>query len=415
MASRRAFLSRSLGVAVLGGTIPSFLGSVADAAPLPVLGSTVDPDNVLVVIQMGGGNDGLNTVVPYSDDAYQRVRPTIGIRENSVIKIDGRIGLNPALAGLDDLFKDGRAAIVQGVGYPNPNRSHFEATQIWETASPDRPVSNGWLGRYLDETVSTRAANANDASGLFTAVSLGDTVPTALLASHVDVPAIGSLNTYGYNVGRDATSKSTAGRLYDGATPGQSPYLALVETTARNAMHGGDLLRAKLGTYVPGATYPTDPFSRQLQLAAQIVNARIGTRIVFVTIGSFDTHAGQRAQQDRLLGYLGNGLRAFYADLASHGNADRVLAMTFSEFGRRVQQNASNGTDHGTAMPLFVVGGKVRGGVYGEHPSLTSLDANGDLVHGYDFRQVYATVVERWLGRSPNGIIAGSYDQLAFV
>ncbi len=414
MSSRRAFISRSLGVAVLGGTIPSFLSAAADAQALPALGSTIDPGNVLLVIQMGGGNDGLNTVVPYSDDAYHRVRPTIGIAESSVIKIDDRIGLNPALVGLDDLYKDGRVAIVQGVGYPNPNRSHFEATQIWETASPDHAATNGWLGRYLDATVPARATSASDPKNLFAAVALGDTVPTALIAQHVDVPAIGPLNTYGLNTGKDVASKQTAGVLYDGARPGQSPYLAMIESTARNAMHGGDVLRAKIAGYKPASTYPKDNFGQQLQLAAQIACSNVGTRVIFVSIGSFDTHAGQRAQQDRLLGYLGNGLRAFYADLAAHQMADKVLAMTFSEFGRRVTQNASNGTDHGTAMPLFIVGGKVKGGVYGTHPSLNDLD-NGDLRHSMDFRSVYATVLERWLGRSPQGIISGSYDTVAFV
>jgi len=414
MANRRAFISRSLGVAVLGGTIPSFLSRAADAQPLPALGATLDPGNVLLVIQLGGGNDGLDTVVPYSDDAYHRLRPTIRIAENSVIKIDDRIGLNPALAGLDDLYKEGHVAIVQGVGYPNPNRSHFEATQIWETASPDHAASNGWLGRYLDATVPAHAPAERDAARLFTALALGDTVPTALLAQHVDVAAIGAIATYGLNAGKDTASKQTAGLLYDGAKPGQSPYLGMIAATARNAMHGGDLLRTKIAGYKSAVTYPKDNFSQQLQLAAQIVGSNVGTRVIFVSLGSFDTHANQRAQQDRLLGYLGTGLRAFYSDLAAHKLHERVLALTFSEFGRRVSQNASNGTDHGTAMPLFIVGGNVRGGVYGAHPSLTDLD-NGDLRHALDFRAVYATVLERWLGRSSQGIIAGTYDTIAFL
>jgi uncharacterized protein (DUF1501 family) len=413
MSSRRSFISKGLGIAVLGGTIPSFLRTAAFAQPLPALGTSIDPGNVLLVIQMGGGNDGLNTVVPYSDDAYHRVRPTIGIAETTVLRIDDRIGLNPAMAGLDDLFKEGRVAIVQGVGYPNPNRSHFEATQIWETASPEGPVTSGWLGRYLDRTVRAEGTTV-DPRELFTAVTLGDTVPTALIAQHVDVPAIGALNTFGYNSGKDATSKTTAGVLYDGAKPGQSPYLALLENTARNALHGGDALRAKIAGYKPAIDYPKDAFAQQLQLAAQIACSDVGTRIIFVSIGSFDTHAGQRAQQDRLLGYLSAGLRAFYTDLAAHQMQDKVLAMTFSEFGRRVQQNASNGTDHGTAMPLFVVGGKVKGGVFGDHPSLTDLD-RGDLKFSIDFRSVYATVLERWLGHDTTGIVAGTFDAVAFV
>jgi uncharacterized protein (DUF1501 family) len=413
MTSRRAFVSRSLGIAVLGGTLPSFLSTAAGAQALPALGTSIDPENVLLVIQMGGGNDGLNTIVPYSDDAYHRVRPGIGIASKTVLKIDDRIGFNPVMSPLDDLFKDGRVAIVQAVGYPNPNRSHFEATQIWETASPERPVTNGWLGRYLDATLPPAAGPAAS-SRLFTAVSLGDTVPTALLAQHVDVPAIGALTTFGYNVGKDAHSKSTAGSLYDGAKAGQSPYLDLIETTARDAMHGGDVLQTELAGYKPATVYPPDAFAQQLQLAARIVGSNLGTKVIFVSIGSFDTHAGQRAQQDRLLGYLAGGLRAFYQDLDAHGLQDRVLALTFSEFGRRVAQNASGGTDHGAAMPLFVVGGRVKGGVYGEHPSLTDLD-DGDLKFATDFRAVYATVLERWLGRDPAHIINGSYPDVAFV
>src|SRR5271156_3829996 len=244
MTSRRTFLNQSLSIAVVGGSVPSFLARAACAQPLPSFGTSIDAGNVLLVIQMGGGNDGLNTVIPYGDDTYHRLRPTIGVAETAVLQIDDTVGLNPAMAALDDLFKDGHVAIVQGVGYPNPNRSHFEATEIWETASPDRPVTNGWLGRYLDATGSPAAGSG--ATNLFSAVAIGDLVPAALIAQRVDVPAVDTLNTFGYNAGKDATSKATAGTLYDGAKPGQSPYLSLIETTARNAMRGGDFLKAKV-------------------------------------------------------------------------------------------------------------------------------------------------------------------------
>ena len=410
MTTRRIFVSRSLGVAVLGGTMPSFFARAAFAQALPSAGATIDPRNVLVVVQMGGGNDGLNTVVPYGDDDYHRVRPTIALEAAKVLRIDDRIGLNPVMTGLSELYKQGHVAIVQGVGYPNPNRSHFEATQIWETASIDRPSSTGWLGRYLDRSVAGPPAPQN----LFNAVALGDTLPSALMAQHVDVPAIGALNQFGLNAGKDPATKTTAGALYDGALPGQSPYLSLIQETSREALHGGDLLKAKIAGYQRAASYPSDPFSQQLALAAQIAGSDIGTKVIFVSIGSFDTHAGQRAQQDRLLGYLSSGLLAFYKDLEAHGCADRVTLMTFSEFGRRVAQNASNGTDHGTAMPLFIAGGKVKGGVYGTHPSLVDLD-NGDLRFSTDFRAVYATVLEKWLGRDPAGGIAGRFENLPFV
>ena len=409
---RQHFVGSALSVAFLGGTGASALAQVAGgASPLPAFGTSVDPDNVLVVVQMGGGNDGLNTVVPWSDDAYHRVRPAIRIADAQVLKLDDRIGLNPALKGLNELYRQGRVALVQGVGYPNPNRSHFEATQIWETASPERPQQYGWLGRYLDKRFSGRAKPAS----MFEAVALGDTLPAALVASHVEVPAIGALNAFGYNTGRDLASKQSAGVLYDGAKPGQSPYLAMIAQTARDAYHGGDVLRKQTAEFTSKATYATNPFAQQLALAAKLIGSSAGAKIVFVSIGSFDTHAGQRAQQDRLLGYLGDGLLSFYTDLAAHGLDKKVLTMTFSEFGRRVAQNASNGTDHGTAMPLFVVGGGVKGGIYGEHPSLTDLDRNGDLKFATDFRAVYATVIEKWLGRNPADVLTGTYPTLAFV
>ena len=407
---RTTFVTSALSVAFLGGNASVALAQVAAGAqPLPSFASNGDPDNVLVVVQMAGGNDGLNTVVPYSDDAYHRLRPAIGIPASQVIRLNDRIGFNPALKGLNELYAQGRVAVVQGVGYPSPNRSHFEATQIWETASPDRPQQYGWLGRYLDR----RFTNAKPAS-MFEAVSLGDTLPAALVASHVDVPAIGALGAFGYNTGRDLASKQSAGVLYDGAKAGQSPYLAMIAGTARDAYHGGDLLKTQTSAFANKVTYPSNGFAQQLSLAAKLIGSSAGSKIVFVSLGSFDTHAGQRAQQDRLLGYLGDGLLAFYQDLAAHGLDKKVMTLTFSEFGRRVEQNASNGTDHGAAMPLFAVGGGVKGGVYGEHPSLTDLD-RGDLKFSTDFRAVYATVIEKWLGRNPADVISGSYPALAFV
>jgi uncharacterized protein (DUF1501 family) len=408
---RTSFLTRSLTAAAAGSALPTAFMRAAYAQPAPASAPNADPDNVLVIIQMSGGNDGLNTVIPYSDDAYHIARPTIAVDPKTVLRINDRIGWNPALAGLNELYSEGYLAVLQGVGYPDPNLSHFEATEIWETASPVRPQQYGWLGRYLDR----RYPQGTKPPSPFETVALGDTLPAALVASHVDVPAIGALGAFSYNTGRDLASKQSAGALYDGAKPGQSPYLAMIADTAREAYHGGDVLRAKVAGYTPAVTYPSDGFAQQLKLAAQLIGTNTGTKIVFVSIGSFDTHAGQRAQQDRLLGYLGGGLLAFYRDLAAHGNAKRVLTMTFSEFGRRVTQNSSNGTDHGTAMPVFIAGGSVHGGVYGDHPSLTDLDRGGNLKFVTDFRSVYATVIQRWLARDPADILGGQFAPLTFV
>jgi uncharacterized protein (DUF1501 family) len=408
---RTSFLSRSLGAAALGSGLPVALMRAAYADATPALGTSVDPGNVLVVIQMSGGNDGLNTVIPYTDDAYHRARPTVAVDPKSVLRINDRIAWNPALAGLNELYAQGHVALLQAVGYPDANLSHFEATQIWETASPVRPQQYGWLGRYLDR----RYPAGTKPPSPFETVALGDTLPAALVAAHVDVPAIGALGAFAYNTGRDLASKQSAGSLYDDAKAGQSPYMAMIADTARDAYHGGDVLRAKVAGYTAAVTYPADGFAQQLKLAAQLIGTNTGTKIVFVSIGSFDTHAGQRAQQDRLLGYLGNGLLAFHQDLAAHGNDKRVLTMTFSEFGRRVTQNSSNGTDHGTAMPVFITGGSVHGGIFGDHPSLTDLDRNGNLKFVTDFRAVYSTVIARWLGRNPSDVIDGDFAPLTFV
>jgi uncharacterized protein (DUF1501 family) len=408
---RTSFLTRSLGAAAISGGMPLAFMRAAYAQSTPGATNAADPGNVLVIVQMSGGNDGLNTVIPYSDDAYHRVRPTIAVDPKTVLRINDRIAWNPALAGFDELYKEGHLALMQAVSYPDANLSHFEATQIWETASPVRPQQYGWLGRYLDR----RYPQGTKQPSPFETVALGDTLPAALVSAHVDVPAIGALGAFAYNTGRDVASKQSAGTLYDGAKGGNSPYLAMIADTARQAYHGGDVLRSKIAGYTTSVTYPTDGFSQQLKLAAQLIGTNTGTKIVFVSIGSFDTHAGQRAQQDRLLGYLGNGLLAFYNDLKAHGNDKRVLTMTFSEFGRRVEQNSSNGTDHGTAMPVFIIGGNVRGGVYGDHPSLTDLDRNGNLKFVTDFRAIYATVIQRCLGTDPAPILDGQFAPLAFV
>lgn len=220
MPDRRSFLQTSFGIAVLGGSLPAAFARAAAAQPLPAASSSIDPANVLVVIALAGGNDGLNTIVPWSDDAYHRARPTIRIAETAVLKLNDRIGFNPALAGLNELYAQGRVAVVQGVGYANPNRSHFEATQIWETASPERPLGTGWLGRTLDRMYPA----GGPPPSLFEAVALGDTLPPALVAAHVDVAAIGALNSYAYNTVKDV--KAQAGLLYDGARSGGHPISA---------------------------------------------------------------------------------------------------------------------------------------------------------------------------------------------
>jgi uncharacterized protein (DUF1501 family) len=307
------------------------------------------------------------------------------------------------------MYDAGQVAIVQGVGYPNPDYSHFRSTAIWETAAPDKYLSTGWLGRYLD-TADLPAAN------LFNAIAISDVLPEVLVADRVDVAAIAQLNGYGLT----SDKNKTLGRdefhsfVQDADVPFRSPYLAQVASIEDHAQRGAEELPQLVAGYKPAGTYPATPVGRSLALAAQVIGSKLGTRVLYVQLGSFDTHTTQKATQDRLLGDFAESISAFYADLAAHGNDKRVLTMTFSDFGRRVAENGSRGTDHGSAAPVFVMGGGVKGGLYGQQPSLDDLD-NGNLRFGTDFRSVYATVLEKWLRRPSAGIVGPGFAQLPLL
>jgi uncharacterized protein (DUF1501 family) len=365
-------------------------------------------DRVLVVVNLQGGNDGLNTVVPYASPAYYRYRPTLGIAAGDVLRIDAAVGLNPALAPLKAMYDQGLVAVVQGAGYPNPDHSHFRSTEIWQTAVPETYAATGWLGRYLDSADI-------DEKNLFNAVALAPVLPEVLIAQRVDVPAIDSLRGYGLASDRNRSERSAfAGLTADTSLPFTSPFLATVAEIEDHAERGAQELPKLVGGYTTTASYPATPLGRSLALAAQIIGSRLGTRVLYVEHGSFDTHVSQQPTQDRLLRELADGLSAFYTDLAAHGNDKRTLTMTFSEFGRRVAENANRGTDHGEAAPMFLVGGGVRGGLYGTHPSLDRLD-RGDAMYTVDFRSVYATVIEKWFSRPAQSVIAGSFPRIAVL
>jgi uncharacterized protein (DUF1501 family) len=347
-------------------------------------------------------------VVPHATQEYYRYRPTLAVPANDVLHVDGQIGFNPAMRSLKNMFDRGQVAIVQGAGYPRPDHSHFRSTQIWQTAAPDSFESTGWIGRFLD------AANLPK-ENLFNGVAISDVLPEVMVANATDVPAISDLRGYGLRSDKLAESRTAfTSLLGDTSAPYNSPYLSAVTEIEAHAQRGSEELPKLIAGYKTSASYPATPIGRSLALAAQIVGSRVGTRVIYVQHGSFDTHVSQKATQDRLLGYVSDALSAFYDDLAAHGNDARVLTMTFSEFGRRVAENASRGTDHGEAGPMLIVGGGVKGGVYGEHPSLEKLD-QGDAIFTTDFRSVYATVVERWFGRSPRGVIAGTFPQLGML
>jgi uncharacterized protein (DUF1501 family) len=392
------------GLAVVANNDTIFSQALAQTA-LP--GLPGGNDRVLVVINFQGGNDGLNTVVPYGMQDYYRYRPSLGIAPNDVLRIDDVVGLNPVLAPFKKMYDAGNVAIVQGVGYPDPDHSHFRSTEIWQTAQPKGYESTGWLGRYLDEAQLPQ-------SNLFNAVAISNVLPELLISKTTDVPAVDALRGYGL-----ASDKRSGNReafhefVKDTTVPFRSPFLAQVAEIEDHAQRGAEELPKLVAGYQPQATYPSTPLGRSLALAAQIVGSKLGTRVLYVQHGSFDTHVTQKQTQERLLADFANAISAFYQDLAAHGNDKRVLTMTFSEFGRRVAENASRGTDHGKAAPVFLVGGGVKGGLYGQHPDLSRLNM-GNLAFSTDFRNIYATVLERWLGR-PSAPIVGSYSTLPML
>jgi uncharacterized protein (DUF1501 family) len=395
---RNGFLLGALsGLAVVGQNDNLFARALAQTP----LGAS--DDRVLVIVNFQGGNDGLNTIVPFASQAYYQARPTLGVPAGDVLRLDATVGLNPVLKPLKAMYDAGNVAVVQGVGYPNPDLSHFRSTEIWQTSAPASYLSTGWLGRYLD-TAGLPPDN------LFNAVALADVLPELLVAERVDVPAIAQLNGYGLlsdrrgGVARDEFHAFAA----DAQVPFRSPYLAQVAEIEDHAQRGAEELPQLIAGYQSQASYPATPIGRSLALAAQIVGSKLGTRVLYVQHGSFDTHTTQKATQDRLLADFADAVSAFYTDLAAHGNDKRVLTVTFSEFGRRVAENASRGTDHGTAAPLFAIGGGIKGGLYGAQPSLDDLD-HGNLKFTTDFRSVYAALLDRWLERPSAPIVGGSF------
>ncbi len=390
------------GITVVANADHVFARALADATLPGLPGSS---DRVLVLVNLQGGNDGLNCVVPHGNPQYYQLRPALAIPKNDVLAIDGNLGFNPTMRSLKAMYDKGMVAVVQGVGYPNPDHSHFRSTEIWQTAVPERYEHTGWLGRYLDD------ANL-PATNLFNGVALAQVLPEVLISTKTDVPAVAQLQGYGLFSDRNAAARHTFTELVsDNRFPFTSPYLAHVAEIEDHAQRGSEELPRLVAGYKTDASYPATPLGRSLALAAQIIGSKVGTRVLYVQHGSFDTHVSQKATQDRLLGELSDALKAFYDDLAAHGNDRRVLTMTFSEFGRRIAQNASNGTDHGEASPLFLVGGGVKGGMYGSLPDLAQTNM-GNLRFTTDFRQVYATVIERWLGRPSRGILGGEFGTL---
>lgn len=401
MRNRRRFLQSSSLALGVGALAPQFLVQAA---------ARVDGDSerVLVVIQLSGGNDGLNTIVPYADDVYRKRRPTLAIPATEVIKSNDHTGFHPALRGFADMLEKQQLAVVQGVGYANPNRSHFESMDIWHTCHlKNEPRSVGWLGRYLDEK---KNADGRDVP----AIHFGsDQQPLALQARDVRVPSVKSLEDFKLQAGDDQFRK-TVSELASRQRTASSELLGFVQTSTSAALVASDRVAAAQSEYKTSVDYPQTDLARKLRIVAQLINAGLKTRIYYVTLDGFDTHSQQADAHSALLRQWGDAVTAFTRDVIDHGHGSRVLTLCFSEFGRRVEENASKGTDHGAAAPLILAGAGVRSGFCGAHPSLTDLD-DGDVKFHTDFRQVYATVLNHWLGCDSEKVIGGRYDTLPIL
>lgn len=423
--NRRQFLQRVLGGSTLlsaGLTAPTFLASTARS--LAARGSS--GQSVLVVLQLSGGNDGLNTVIPYRDPLYARNRVALRIAGGSVVPLEGGIGLHPQMRAMADLYEQGLLGIAQGVGYPNPNRSHFESMDIWHSCqrgeqaeSGDSAMSRprtGWLGRMLDRLPQRQRREVP-------ALHLGrGSLPLALVARQTAVPSIDALDRFQLRTPGGgltaaalremaASSHSGEGRADAALAPGGSGSDSLaqfVQQTTLTALDASDKLQASLEEGIAAASYPALPLAGQLRTVAQLIDAGLPCRIYYLSLGGFDTHASQAPAHAALLSQLSQSLGAFMADIQARGHGDRVLVMTFSEFGRRVKENASSGTDHGAAAPMFLAGLGAKPGLLGPHPPLDDLDA-GDLKHHTDFRQVYAAVLEHWLDCPAAEVLGGNF------
>lgn len=413
MFTRRDFLRQGLLPVFAGSSVPAVFANAIAAAAIDA--KTAAPsDRILVLVQLAGGNDGLNTLIPFQDGAYHDARPTLR-QDTGVLPVSATLGLHPNLKFLKQSFDQGKLAIVQGVGYPNPNLSHFASMAVWESASISGGIGDGWLGRYLAYLDQVGESPNHALEG----VSAGTLVPPELRSS-APVVTLQSLkafklqpvNEHGTIVDAENPLMKFYGALKASAP---APYGALLDTTLQEALSASHALQATDATYQSKATYPAQsPIASSLKLVAETIVSGQGVRVAHVTLGGFDNHAREKPVHDRLLNDLDQALSAFVQDLQGHGVGDRVLVMTWSEFGRRVKENGSAGTDHGTAAPMFLLGASVAGGLYGETPSLANLD-NGNLKFTTDFRSVYATVLQDYLKAPASDLLGGTFNTLPLL
>ena len=405
--TRREFIrgASGLGFLAFSGVAPAFLARSAMAqTPAPERDRSI-----LVIVQLAGGNDGLNTVIPYTDDRYYNLRPTLGLK-NNLLELNDNLALHPACQPLHELYGEGKLSIVQNVGYPNPNRSHFRSTEIWETASDsDTFQREGWLGRYFDnECAGSPEAESVDADP--SAIHVGDMIPQTYLS--LESHSLFGMKPYGkFDRGQDPADLAYEKLLQADHIEGNASYL---QHTMMNTLVTERRVEKIIGKYKPQAAYPATKLAQSLKRVAALIHADMETRVYFVSQGGYDTHANQLNNHQRLLTELSTSMSAFQKDLTAHSKDDQVMTMTFSEFGRRPAENGSGGNDHVHFRPLFVMGSKVKGGLLGQTPELVT-DATKDLTYSTDFRGVYSSVLDKWLEADSSKILGDKYEHVPFV
>jgi uncharacterized protein (DUF1501 family) len=366
----------------------------------------------LVVIQLTGGNDTLNTVIPYNDGLYYDNRHAVAHNPEAVLPISDDLAFNPQMGSMKRLWDDGRMALINGIGYPSPNRSHFRSMDIWHTAEPDDIGKEGWLGR---------AARVLDpsAENVLTAVNFGRGLPRALGVRGVPVASVGNLETYGlFPDIQDEVMRKVALNAFSqmyGGTRGRDAVMDFLGQTGSDALKGADILRTAPQMYSSNVEYASNPIAQDLKSVAQVMFADLGTRIFYTSHGGYDNHSGEMETHAGLWDNLSGAVGDFWDDLVEHDRQDDTLVFIFSEFGRRIKDNGT-GTDHGSGGSAFVIGGQVIGGMYGEYPSLEpDKQLQGDLEFNNDFRHTYSTILERWLNIESESIINGSFDPHEFL
>ncbi|MES2309007.1 MAG: DUF1501 domain-containing protein [Verrucomicrobiota bacterium] len=434
--TRRDFLRTTLLGGAIGYSIPAFLLETMNQLQAETLHSATAVSTgkdapILVVIQLAGGNDGLNTVVPYTNDFYFNARPGLKVDPLQVLKINDTLGFHPNLTGLQKLYGAGNLALVQGVGYPNPNRSHFRSTEIWHTGSDsDRNEKYGWIGKYFDSCCQGEDPTVG--------INIGQQSPQAFSAKKPTGVSLSNPETYRFvssdrdSGGENSTesvfrqlnqmdhtpdnSDSNSGQtiqMIGGNTHFEGSPVDFLERTSLDAQVSSDQILIVARKSKNSVDYPKNAFANELKLIARLIGGGMSTRVYYTSQGGYDTHTNQINSHNRLMSELGDSLFSFCEDLKQQGNFGRVTILTFSEFGRRVAQNANGGTDHGAAAPLYVMGGQVKGGLYGKYPSLAPQDLHdGDLVHQVDFREVYAGILEKTLKVSSNEILGKTFTPL---